>query len=75
MLSWQQDWGNYLPQMILIWVMLGIISLAWLLVLHLIILHIYLIKQGITTYDLLFGPPVKNSVAPLPEDKIFEKTQ
>lgn len=41
-------------EMIFIWIMFGIIGIFWILNLNLLILHMYLVYKGLTTFEWLF---------------------
>lgn len=55
--------------MIIVWIAMFIIGVFWLLITNLVILHLYLIKKELTTYDWLF--PHKRIQ---PTSKIFNTT-
>lgn len=40
----------------IVWISMGIIFFLWLMNANLIILHMYLIRKGISTYEWLFPP-------------------
>ena len=40
--------------MILVWIMMGIVGIFWIWNLSLLILHMFLVYNGLTTFDWLF---------------------
>lgn len=52
-LSLEKQFHLYMAQMIAVWAYMGIVAVLLFLILNLVILHIYLICKGMTTYQLI----------------------
>lgn len=52
-LSLERQFHLYMPQMIVAWAYMGIVGILLFLIMNLVILHIYLICRGMTTYQLI----------------------
>ena len=51
---WQeQRWDAYQTQMIVIWVFAVVVCVFWILLSNLVVLHLYLIYKGLTTYQFI----------------------
>jgi hypothetical protein len=51
---WQeQRWDDYQTQMIVVWVFAIVVCVFWVLLSNLVVLHLYLIYKGLTTYQFI----------------------
>ena len=63
-LSSEQNWhqnGLGIGWMAIVWATLGVVSIFWLINLHLILLHVFLICKDMTTYEWIFNLNEKSS--------------